>query len=323
MDKSTYRIGFLIVVAVGIAAVWLYGFQRQATDSSNSSDDQEILASPSSPQRVLPDSNDQVNPVETQSVSTTTQGPSGPVMLAANADFERRLRREIAGPKGAGAVARNFTDADIPRLIEILNNPDWLLDWPFIALILGHMGRTGESEVFLIDFVTRAESFEPHNRYEFMDAKFRALHALGLIGGDRSDEFLLEMYTFEGAQRHAEKWLYLDHGRDRDALVVDFIYNSAVALAYSRKPEHYSLLESTCIRTVAILRDRDLYDSLSEEEQRMTREIHDVSTEALAIADLEADIRNGSIQEFSPMEYLTMVSERLHYPFAFVILGEN
>lgn len=103
----------------------------------------------------------------------------------------------------------HFSQADVPALIAILEDPSQTEKWGAIVDLLGFIDTEGESADALIAFIYRVDDWKhfpyPRDGYEML-CKMNAIRTLGFVGGDAETEVLHVLVTKEGAQQYLNEW---------------------------------------------------------------------------------------------------------------------
>ncbi len=112
-------------------------------------------------------------------------------------------------------LAKNFTEADLPAFCEVLNDEDSPLAHKDKALeLIACLAITNRDAAVdrLVDFMKRPVKWDKQAAnvrwpVENVLAKNRAVMAICKIGGDKSEAFLKQLITPEGARDVAKDWL--------------------------------------------------------------------------------------------------------------------
>ncbi len=155
--------------------------------------------------------------------TTATTNTTNPrtARAAAEADFQSALKDpkrivtlSFREPNYA-ELAENFTEADLPAFLEVLNDEDRPFTDKDKALeLIACLSITNRDAAVdrLVAFMKRPVNWDKKTtdtRWEVhnVETKRRAVMAICKIGGDKSEAFLRRLITPEGAREVAKDWL--------------------------------------------------------------------------------------------------------------------
>ncbi len=102
-------------------------------------------------------------------------------------------------------VRRLCSEDDLDALYKMLNNEQYVSDWPYIAQAVGMISTDTNSVPIIVDFVQRND-IANHEDVWIRD-KIDALTYVGKIGGEMAYHVLKDAVTREGAVRLAQAWI--------------------------------------------------------------------------------------------------------------------
>jgi hypothetical protein len=134
--------------------------------------------------------------------------------LAALKDPKRIVTLDFREPN-FNDLAKNFAEADLPAFCEVLNDEDspWMHKDKALEIIACLSITNRDAAVDrLIDFMKRPVKWDKPTTnarwaVESVLAKDRAVMAISKVGGDRSEAFLHQLITPEGARDVAKDWI--------------------------------------------------------------------------------------------------------------------
>jgi hypothetical protein len=157
-----------------------------------------------------------------QGATATTNNTSvREARAAAEAEFQiavkdpkRIVTLDFREPNYAN-LATNFTEADLPAFLEVLNDEDGPFTHKDKALeLIACLSITNRDAAVdrLVDFIKRPVKWDKqttNNRWEVENvlAKDRAVMAISKVGGDKSKAVLKQLITPEGARAVARDWI--------------------------------------------------------------------------------------------------------------------
>jgi len=105
----------------------------------------------------------------------------------------------------AGIIGREH----LPYLKDLLQDRNYIAQWPSIALIIGYMGAGKEGADILMDYFVRDDFTEPldsNTRFLLLNTKLSALRSMVLTGDTTYNDILSRALTPAGAE-HLAPWI--------------------------------------------------------------------------------------------------------------------
>jgi len=203
-----------------------------------------------------------------------------------------------------------LSQADVPALLALLDDPRQSGKWWSIENILGYIDKDEESVDGLIAFIQRGEDWAEFSNpppHQVIYTKADAISTLGFIGGDSATDTLKLLLTEEGADQFLSQWINDEIPGPAISRRTHVRGRAAMGLVYTQDGANIRLVEDlyqSVFPLVRVIQQRPGWRSYvskcKTDEERQQCYLYDYWVSALVIRDL---IETRGMEEYKSMLY--------------------